>query len=119
MPRADTNPARTPPTRMIAMGSAGLTEGFALIGFETVPDADSADLERVLGELLERRERALVLLEPYLAQSKSPALQRIRSEGGRVVITEIPPLQAPGDYHPTIEDLVVSVLGPAALEEPS
>ena len=113
----EVNAGEAPPTRLIAMGRSGLTEGLALIGFETIADATAADVEQLLNELLQRRERALVLLEPYLARCDCKALQRIRSEGGRIVVTEAPPLHAPGNYHPMIEDLVLSVLGPTALEE--
>ena len=104
-------------TRLIAMGGAALTEGFALIGFETWPDATREDLERVLTELVRRRERALVLLEPDLARCGCGILARVRAEGGRIVVTEIPVLHAPLEYHPVVEELVVSVLGPTALEE--
>jgi len=41
----------------------------------------------------------------------------VRNEGGRLIITEIPPLQAPGSYQPAVDDLVRSALGPSALEE--
>ena len=106
-----------PPTRLIAMGSAELTLGFRLIGFETFPNATTDDVERLLNELIARRETALVLLEPELAYSDSPALEQVRSEGGRIVVTEVPPLHAPQDYHPEVEDVVRSVLGPGALED--
>ena len=104
-------------TRLIAMGSAELTLGFRLIGFETVADADADDVERVLRDLIVRKEKALVLLEPQLARSGMPSLELVRSEGGRIVVTEVPPLHAPQDYHPEVEDIVRSVLGPGALEE--
>lgn len=104
-------------TRLIVMGSAELTLGFELIGFETVPDAGAADLERVLGELLAQRDKALILLEPELARSDVPSLAQVRREGGRIVVTEVPPLSAPYDYHPEVEDVVRSVLGPGALDE--
>jgi len=103
-------------TRLIAMGSAALMEGFALIGFETWPDADAHDLEGILAELINHRRQALVFLEPDLARSDGPMLRKVRTEGGRVVVTEVPPLQAPGNYHPEVESLVVSILGAAALE---
>ncbi len=106
-----------PETRLIAMGGAELTLGFRFIGFETFPDADEADVERLLGELIANKERALVLLEPRLARSGSKSLGTVRSEGGHVVVTEIPALHAPHDYHPEVEDVVRSVLGPGALEE--
>jgi vacuolar-type H+-ATPase subunit F/Vma7 len=106
-----------PETRLIAMGSAELTLGFRLIGFETYPDASAQDVEHLLNDLLVQREKALVLLEPELARSDSPALERVRREGGHIVITEVPSLHAPEDYHPVVEDVVRSVLGPGALEE--
>lgn len=104
-------------TRMIVMGSSALTQGFTLIGFETWGDASPDDVERVLAELLRRRERAMVLLEPDLARCASPSLKKIYAEGGHIVVTEVPPLHAPREYHPEVEELVASVLGSAALEE--
>ena len=104
-------------TRLIAMGSSALMEGFALIGFETWPEAGADDVEQVLTDLLRHRHRALIFLEPRLARSGGAMLQKVRNEGGRIVITEVPPLQSPQEYHPEVEDLVVSLLGGAALEE--
>ncbi len=106
-----------PETRLIAMGGAELTLGFRFIGFETFPDADEDDVERLLGELIANKERALVLLEPRLARSGSKSLEAVRSEGGHIVVTEVPALHAPHDYHPEVEDVVRSVLGPGALED--
>jgi vacuolar-type H+-ATPase subunit F/Vma7 len=110
-------PAAIPsPTRMIALGSAALTEGFSLIGVETVPDATPAMLEELLAGLVRRQEKALVFLEHGLARSQGPWLTRVREEGGRVVVAEIPPLHAPEDYHPQVEDVVRAILGAGALE---
>ncbi len=106
-------------TRLIAMGSSALMEGFALIGFETWPEAGADDVERVLTDLIRHRHRALLFLEPRLARAGGPVLQKVRNEGGRIVITEVPPLQAPGEYHPEVEDLVVGLLGGGALEKQS
>ena len=106
-----------PTTRLIAMGGAELTLGFRLIGFEIFPDATPEDVERLLNDLIRRRETALVLLEPGLAYSRTPALERVRNEGGRIVVTEVPSLSTPQDYHPEVEDVVRSVLGPGALED--
>ena len=104
-------------THLIAMGGAALMEGFALIGFETWPDAGGEDVETVLSDLIKRHATALLLLEPGLAHGGTPLLQRVRAEGGRIVIAEVPPLQAPGDHHSEVEMLVRTVLGAAALEE--
>ncbi|CAK0741081.1 hypothetical protein CCP3SC1_1260002 [Gammaproteobacteria bacterium] len=104
-------------TRLIVMGSAALAEGFGLIGFETLPDATVEELDEVLNALLKQRQKALVLVEGYLARSNSPLLARVRMEGGRIVVVEIPRLDAPTDYHPQVEEMILSILGPTALEE--
>ena len=104
------------PTRMIALGSAALTEGFSLLGVETFADATPDVLEELLAGLVKRQEKALVFLEHDLARSHGEWLQRVRDEGGRIVIAEIPPLHAPGDYHPQVEDVVRTILGAQALE---
>ena len=96
--------------RLIAMGGAALMQGFALIGFETWPDADEATVERVLTEVLRKRQRALVLLEPHLARCDCAALRIVLTEGGRVVVSEIPPLAAPNDYHPVVDDLLATAV---------
>lgn len=107
----------TPDTRLIALGSAAITEGFNLIGFETLPDATAQELDELLGELVRRRQKALVLVEDYLARGSGATLERVRMEGGRIVVAEIPALHAAGDYHPQVEELILSILGPSALEE--
>jgi len=96
--------------RLIAMGGAALMQGFALIGFETWPDADEETVERVLTEVLRNRQRALVLLEPHLARCNCAALRIVLTEGGRVVVSEIPPLGSPEDYHPVVDDLLASAV---------
>lgn len=105
-----------PATRMIALGSAALTEGFSLIGVETVPDATPEQLENLLAGMVKHQEKALVFLEHSLARSEGPWLRRVREEGGRIVIAEVPPLHTPEDYHPQVEDVVRAILGAQALE---
>ncbi len=111
------DPGLAEPTRMVALGSAALTDGFRLIGFEAMADATPEDLDELLRELQRSRERALLVLEHQLARSGSKELERVRAEGGRIVVAEVPPLHAPHDYHPLVEQVVLSVLGAGALEE--
>ncbi|KFI22257.1 V-type ATP synthase subunit F [Nitrosococcus oceani] len=106
-------------TRLIVMGSPALTEGFALIGFETWPNGTEEDVDRLLEELEKGKEKALLLLEPGLSRCLSGRLSRVRAESSHILVTEVPPLHAPGDYHPAVEDLVAKVLGQSALEEKS
>jgi vacuolar-type H+-ATPase subunit F/Vma7 len=102
--------------RLVVLGSAGLTEGFSLIGAEVYPDADTAKVEEVLAQLVKEGCQALVLLETGLAHAGGPWLNRLRNEGGRIVVTELPPLAAPFDYAPAVDDVVRAVLGPEALK---
>jgi len=113
--------------RLIAMGHKALTDGFALLGFETFPNADADTVESVLSELLLSKEKAIVFLEERLthaeqAESSSKqihtesSLLRARREAARVIITEIPPLNAPETYRPLVEDLVNRVLGSKVLD---
>lgn len=102
--------------RLVVLGSAGLTEGFSLIGAEVHPDADPAKVEEVLAQLVKDGSEALVLLESSLAHAGGTWLNRLRNEGGRIVVTELPPLSAPHDYAPAVDDVVRAVLGPDALK---
>ncbi len=102
--------------RLIVMGSAGLVEGFRLIGAETYADADPDTVETVLAQLARDGEEALVLLETRLAHQGGPWLDRLRNEGGQIVITELPPLSAPHAYAPAVDDMVRTVLGAEALQ---
>ena len=102
--------------RLVVLGSAGLTEGFSLIGAEVHPDADPDKVEEVLGQLVKDGSEALVLLESGLAHAGGHWLNRLRNEGGRIVVTELPPLSAPHDYAPAVDDVVRAVLGPEALK---
>jgi len=105
--------------RIIAMGGQALIEGFALLGCETYAKATPEDVERILAELLRDKEKALLFLEHSLSRSGGPGLERVRKEGGHIVVCEVPPLQAPEDYKPPVEALVTRVLGSSALEERS
>jgi vacuolar-type H+-ATPase subunit F/Vma7 len=102
--------------RLVVLGSAGLVDGFRLIGAEVHADAVSDTVELVLEQLAHSGDAALVLLESPLAHAGGFWLNRLRNEGGRVVITELPPLPSPQDYAPAVDEVVRAVLGPDALK---
>ena len=102
--------------RLVVLGSAGLVQGFRLIGAEAHADADPDTVEAVLAQLVKDGDEALVLLETHLAHAGGPWLDRLRNESGRIVITELPPLPAPHDYAPAVDEVVRAVLGPEALK---
>ncbi|MGA8147451.1 MAG: V-type ATP synthase subunit F [Gallionellaceae bacterium] len=106
----------TAPARLIAFGSSALMEGFELIGFETFPDPTPEVLEMLFQELLRKQQAALVVIEQGLAQNPGRHLMRAQSEGGRIIITEIPEIMQSANYHSRVENLVQNILGPAALE---
>ena len=103
--------------RLIFMGSNALAEGFALLGFETFPNATLDMVENILLELLKKKTKALVFLEDSLTETVGPAFLQARSESAEIIITEIPALNAPDDYRPSVEELVKRVLGPAVLDD--
>ncbi len=104
------------PARMIALGSAALMEGFALIGFETHVDPAPEEIDRLMRDLLRTQQAALVVIEQKLAAHPGRHLLRAQNEGGRIIITEIPELRLPENYHSRVETLVQQALGTAALE---
>jgi vacuolar-type H+-ATPase subunit F/Vma7 len=103
--------------RLIVLGSAGLVDGFRLVGAEVHADAEPEEVDAVLGQLVKDNDEALVLLETHLAHAGGHWLDRLRNEGGRIVIVELPPLPAPHDYAPAVDEVVRAVLGPEALKE--
>jgi len=86
------------PVRNIFVGGPALTDGFRLIGFETLTDPDAQQLERLLGELQRERQRALLIIEQSVIGMGSKLLEQIRSEGGRIVLTEVPSLHDPDTF---------------------
>lgn len=103
--------------RLLFFGEKALTEGFGLIGFETFPDATPEQLDRVLAELVQGRHTALVFIDQGVARLPSRMLPRVRKEGGRILVTEVPSLRSPDDYHTDIDDQVSTLLGGSRLEE--
>jgi vacuolar-type H+-ATPase subunit F/Vma7 len=106
-------------TRLIAIGSAALVEGFGLIGFETHPDVQLWELEAILEKIASSPRPAMIFLESALARCTCPILEQIRTQYARIVVVEVPTLNAPTDFHPEVEHLVTAVLGSGALETPT
>jgi vacuolar-type H+-ATPase subunit F/Vma7 len=98
-------------TRMLFLGDTVLSDGFQLIGFETLPDPSVGEMDRVLQQLLDEKCNAFVVLDTRLSASDSKVLQRIRGEGGRIIVTEVPPLNSPDCFHCEIDEQVRILLG--------
>jgi vacuolar-type H+-ATPase subunit F/Vma7 len=104
-------------TRMLFLGERALAEGFALIGFETWPDATVAELDRLLEELRQARTRAFVVVDQRLAQGGSRLLPLVYDEGGRIMVSEVPPLAHPEAFRLDIDAQVEALLGGQRLED--
>ena len=99
------------PTRQVFLGDASLATGFRLAGFEVYPDADVAQLDQLLGKLLSARTPAFVVIDQQLAESDSQRLEEVRQEGGRILLTQVPPLNHPEQMHSSIDDRIQQLLG--------
>lgn len=98
-------------TRQLFFGDAALATGFQLAGFEVFPDADIAQLDRVLEELVARRTHAFVIIDQKLADCGSPRIDAVRSEGGRILLTQVPPLIHPEPMRSSIDERIQQLLG--------
>jgi vacuolar-type H+-ATPase subunit F/Vma7 len=98
-------------TRQLFLGDASLATGFRLAGFEVYPGADAAQLDQVLERLVAARTPAFVVIDRALAQSDSRRLEEVRREGGRILLTQVPPLTHPEQMHSAIDDHIQQLLG--------
>jgi len=103
--------------KILALGSAALMDGFALLGIETHADPEPARIESLLRELIRARERALIFMQQDLLETDIPTVAQLRLQGGSILICEIPSLQDAGDYRPQVDHLIKRVLGASVLEK--
>lgn len=98
-------------TRQLFLGDASLATGFRLAGFEVFPDADVAQMDLLLDELLNTRTHAFVVIDQQLAQSDSRRLEAVRREGGRILLTQVPPLTQPDQMTSSVDERIQQLLG--------
>ena len=106
-------------SRLLFAGERALADGFALIGFETLPDADPEALDALLTELLRERESAFLVLDHALAGCGSRLLARVNSDGGRIVVAEVPALNQPQALHIDLDAQIRVLLGGKPLDDGS
>lgn len=99
------------PTGLYFLGDAALANGFRLAGFEVYPDADVAAVEHLLRRLIDARSHAFVIVDHRLAESDSKLLEHVRLEGGRILLTQVPPLSSPDAMHSAIDERIALLLG--------
>ncbi|MBT8438388.1 MAG: hypothetical protein HKP55_08585 [Gammaproteobacteria bacterium] len=102
--------------RIIAVGSQALMDGFALLGIETHVDLDRTALEAMLVSIVSSQERTLIYLQQDMLDHDIPILKQIRSEGGSILISEVPSLQEPENRQASIDLLINKTIGASALE---
>ena len=62
-------------------------------------------------------ELAETWLDTRLSEAGSPMLDRVRREGGRILLTEVPPLNDPDGFHCRIDRQISSLTGNPSLEK--
>jgi vacuolar-type H+-ATPase subunit F/Vma7 len=105
------NESATAKIRQIFVGGHALTDGFRLIGFETVTDPDARRLDQLLGELQRERQRTLLIIEQSVNHIGSKLLDQIRREGGRIVLTEVPSLHDPDNFQSELDAQLKKLTG--------
>jgi vacuolar-type H+-ATPase subunit F/Vma7 len=98
-------------TRQLFLGDASLATGFRLAGFEVFPDADVAQMDELLESLIIARTHAFVVIDERLARSDSRRLKAVREEGGRILLTQVPPLARPDHISSSVDDRIRQLLG--------
>jgi vacuolar-type H+-ATPase subunit F/Vma7 len=102
-------------TRMLFLGEASLADGFRLIGFETHPNPTPEEADRILRDLSRNREKAFVVVDDQVMRADIPNLQRVRREGGRIVVIAVPLLNAPPILSSQVADRLNTLFGAAAV----
>lgn len=97
--------------RQIFIGGHALTDGFRLIGFETLTDPDLRQLDQLLDELQRQRQRTLLIIEQSVNRIGSKLLNQIRREGGNIVLSEVPSLQDPDDFQNELDAQLKKLTG--------
>jgi vacuolar-type H+-ATPase subunit F/Vma7 len=98
-------------TRQLFLGDAALATGFRLAGFEVLPGADVSVLDELLEDLQASRTPAFVVIDQQLAESDSQRLREVRREGGRILLSQVPPLTEPEQMRSAVDDRIHQLLG--------
>ena len=102
--------------KIIALGSAALMDGFTLLGIDAHADLEADAINDLLTGLVRNRERALVFIQQDLMTADIPMIQQLRTQGGSILLCEIPSLHTVDNYQPEVERLIGRVLGSSMLE---
>jgi len=98
-------------THLYFLGEAALANGFRLAGFQVIADATEEQLDDLLQGMVKKRECAFVILDQTLYNANLPVLQQLRNEGGRILLSQVPPLHNPADIHSPVDSRIAQLLG--------
>lgn len=112
----DTQDDQGQTTRMLFLGEDRLADGFRLIGFETYPNPDPQDVDRILRDLQRQREKAFVVVDEAVMSQDIPNLRRVRREGGRIVVIAVPALNVPPKLTSEVAARLAALFGAATLQ---
>jgi vacuolar-type H+-ATPase subunit F/Vma7 len=99
---------------MLFLGDDSLADGFRLIGFETFPNPETTEVDRLIRELLKTGAKAFVIVDDHLMRAGIPSLERVRAEGGRIVVSSVPRLKEPPRLVSDVADRLDAMFGKAA-----
>ena len=100
-------------TRMLFLGDESLADGFRLIGFETYPDPEPGLVDQIFTDLIRRGDKAFAIVDEALMRAKIPGLERVRAEGGRVVVAAVPRLREKPRLASDVADRLDTMFGKA------
>jgi vacuolar-type H+-ATPase subunit F/Vma7 len=98
-------------THLYFLGEAALANGFRLAGFTVFAGATEEQLDDLLQGLVENRERAFVVLDESLYDADLPILHQLRGEGGRILLSQVPPLHDPSAMRSPVDSRIAQLLG--------
>jgi vacuolar-type H+-ATPase subunit F/Vma7 len=95
----------------IFVGGHTLTDGFRLIGFETLTEPNLTQLDELLARLLREKQRTLLIIEYSINKLDSKLLKQIRNEGGHIVLSEVPSLHDRDNFQSDLDETLKQLTG--------
>lgn len=102
-------------TRLLFLGDDSLADGFRLIGFETYPNPSLEQVDRVFLELIRSRDKAFVIVDEQVMELDAGNLQRVRAEGGRIIVVAVPTLAGPVQLSSEVAERLATMFGSSKL----
>lgn len=103
---------------MVFLGEDSLAEGFRVIGFEAHANPSPTEVDRFFRDLIAAREKAFVIVDDAVMAMDVDHLQRVRREGGRIVVIAVPPLSGAPELSSEVAARLASMFGGDSLMQP-